>query len=87
MKKVILIVLLSCSIFLSGCFSLHAGRISQSGQYIPEAQEQEKQGSLLAGILGISMGIWGLKQDTTYGNWSGAIFLISGTINILSIEF
>lgn len=51
------------------------------------AKSNADEGDLLAGILKLGIGAWGLSQKTAYGYVSGSIFLISGSVNILTFRY
>ena len=48
-----------------------------------------QEGSLLKGIICLSLGIWGLseKPKSRYVKWSSGYLLAVGTVNLLTVKF
>ena len=47
----------------------------------------DTMGNLFGGIIKLGIGYWGFSQENVYGNVTGSVFALSGTIQIITIKW
>lgn len=75
MKKIILILL--AVMMLSSSMSM---------AYVDKAIEEDRL-NIIGVAVKLGLGYWGFTRQTNYGNVTGFIFIMSGTIQLLQIEW
>jgi len=87
-------VILICLFLATNCFAnMYEARtqaLRDANKSLKEAianmdmqRQSEKVASAYIGIIGLSIGVWGLNQRSAYGNVTGVMFSVGGVINII----
>ncbi len=54
---------------------------------ISQLKEKEQTANIFAGIIKLGLGYWGLSKNNAYSNITGGIFALSGTLQLLQINW